>query len=64
MVSLIFNHLLNLRGGIRDRVSLCIPGCPGTHSVVQAGLKLRGIHLPLPPEYWDQRFLPLTTGLI
>jgi hypothetical protein len=24
-----------------DRVSLCIPGCPGTHSVDQAGLKLR-----------------------
>jgi hypothetical protein len=25
----------------RDRVSLCRPGCPGTHSVDQAGLKLR-----------------------
>ena len=24
----------------RDRVSLCIPGCPGTHSVDQAGLEL------------------------
>jgi hypothetical protein len=24
----------------RDRVSLCSPGCPGTHSVDQAGLKL------------------------
>jgi hypothetical protein len=24
-----------------DRVSLCNPGCPGTHSVDQAGLKLR-----------------------
>jgi hypothetical protein len=24
-----------------DRVSLCSPGCPGTHSVAQAGLKLR-----------------------
>jgi hypothetical protein len=23
----------------RDRVSLCSPGCPGTHSVDQAGLK-------------------------
>jgi hypothetical protein len=23
------------------RVSLCSPGCPGTHSVDQAGLKLR-----------------------
>jgi hypothetical protein len=26
---------------IRDRVSLCSPGCPGTHSVDQAGLELR-----------------------
>jgi hypothetical protein len=25
----------------RDRVSLCSPSCPGTHSVDQAGLKLR-----------------------
>jgi hypothetical protein len=25
----------------RERVSLCSPGCPGTHSVDQAGLKLR-----------------------
>jgi hypothetical protein len=25
----------------RDRVSLCSPGCPGTHSVDQAGLGLR-----------------------
>jgi hypothetical protein len=25
----------------RDRVSLCGPGCPGTHSVDQAGLELR-----------------------
>jgi hypothetical protein len=25
----------------RDRVSLCSPGCPGTHSVDQAGLKLK-----------------------
>jgi hypothetical protein len=24
-----------------DRVSLCSPGCPGTHSVDQAGLVLR-----------------------
>jgi hypothetical protein len=27
----------------RDRVSLCGPGCPGTHSVDQAGLKLRNL---------------------
>jgi hypothetical protein len=25
----------------QNRVSLCSPGCPGTHSVDQAGLKLR-----------------------
>ncbi|KRX29890.1 hypothetical protein T09_11165 [Trichinella sp. T9] len=25
------------------RVSLCSPGCPGTHSVDQAGLKLRNL---------------------
>jgi hypothetical protein len=28
-------------GGLRDRVSLCSPGCPGTHFVDQAGLELR-----------------------
>jgi hypothetical protein len=27
----------------RDRVSLCSPGCPGTHSVDQAGLELRSL---------------------
>jgi hypothetical protein len=27
--------------GFSDRVSLCSPGCPGTHFVDQAGLKLR-----------------------
>jgi hypothetical protein len=27
----------------RDRVSLCSPGCPGTHSVNQAGLELRNL---------------------
>ena len=26
-----------------DRVSLCSPGCPGTHSVDQAGLELRDL---------------------
>jgi hypothetical protein len=25
----------------QDRVSLCSPGCPGTHPVEQAGLELR-----------------------
>jgi hypothetical protein len=37
-----------------DRVSLCSPGCPGTHSVDQAGLKLRDVS-DLPPKCWDQR---------
>ena len=27
----------------RDRVSLCSPGCPGTHSVDQVGLELRNL---------------------
>jgi hypothetical protein len=27
----------------QDRVSLCSPGCPGTHSVDQVGLKLRNL---------------------
>jgi hypothetical protein len=27
----------------QDRVSLCSPGCPGTHSVDQAGLDLRNL---------------------
>jgi hypothetical protein len=38
-----------------DRVSLCSPGCPGTHSVDQAGLQveLTEIHLSLPPKCWD-----------
>jgi hypothetical protein len=28
-------------GFFQDRVSLCSSGCPGTHSVDQAGLELR-----------------------
>ena len=27
--------------GVRDKLSLCSPGCPGTHSVDQVGLELR-----------------------
>jgi hypothetical protein len=30
-------------GFFQDRVSLCSPGCPGTHSVDQAGLRLRNL---------------------
>jgi hypothetical protein len=30
------------------------PGCPGTHYVEQADLKVTKIHLPMPPpECWD-----------
>jgi hypothetical protein len=36
----------------RDRVSLCSPGCPRSHSVDQAGPNSE-IRLPLPPKCWD-----------
>ena len=42
----------------QDRALLCSPGCPGTHPVDQAGLKLTEIHLPLPSECWDERRVP------
>jgi hypothetical protein len=32
---------------------LCSFGCPGAHSVNQAGLGLTEIHLLLPPKCWD-----------
>ena len=41
---------------------LCNPSCPGTHSVDQAILKLTEIHLPLPPECWDERHAPPPLG--
>jgi hypothetical protein len=34
---------MDLGGGGQDRVSLCSPGCPGTHFVDQAGLELRNL---------------------
>jgi hypothetical protein len=37
-------------GFLQDRVSLCSSGCPRTHSVDHAGLKLTKICLPLPPK--------------
>ena len=39
----------------RDRISLCSPICPGTHSVDQSHLRLTEIQLPLlpTPQYWD-----------
>ena len=42
-----------------DWVCLCSSGCPGTHSVDQADLKLTEIHPPLPSDCWDQRRAPL-----
>jgi hypothetical protein len=33
----------------QDRVSLCSPGCPGTHSIDQDGLELGDPHT----EIWD-----------
>jgi hypothetical protein len=40
-ISFLLLLLLLLFLFFRDRVSLCSPGCPGTHSVDQAGLELR-----------------------
>jgi hypothetical protein len=37
----VVDHFFFWGYGVRDRVSLCSPGCPGTHFVDQAGLKLR-----------------------
>jgi hypothetical protein len=39
--TLVFHFLFFFFLVFRDRVSLCSPGCPGTHSVDQAGLELR-----------------------
>jgi hypothetical protein len=36
-------HCLLVCFAFRDRVSLCSPSCPGTHSVDQAGLQLRNL---------------------
>jgi hypothetical protein len=39
-----WHHFSFLGGrGVRDRVFLCSPGCPGTHFVDQAGLQLRNL---------------------
>jgi hypothetical protein len=37
----IFFSFLCVDSGFQDRVSLCSPGCPGSHSVGQAGLELK-----------------------
>jgi hypothetical protein len=53
---------------VRHRVSLCSPGCPGTHSIDQAGLELRnppasakGVrhHRPASPSVFLRRCLPI-----
>lgn len=50
-----------------DRVSsLYSPGCLGTHSVEQAGLKLTELYLLLPLGCWDKKHvspLPLSLSL-
>jgi len=47
IISLISSsHLIYTYFFFRDKVSLCSPGCPGTHSVDQAGLKLRNLPAP------------------
>jgi hypothetical protein len=53
-LSLSWTHFPQINWGLnlfyfRDRVSLCSPGCPGTHSVDQAGLELRNS----PPKCWN-----------
>jgi len=40
-----------------EKVSLCNPGCPGTHSLDQAGLEFE-IPLPLPTKCWGSRCVP------
>lgn len=50
---LILEIFLLYRKRVWDKVSLCSPGWPGTHSVDQAALKLMEILLPPPPERWD-----------
>lgn len=40
------------------RVSLCSFGYPGTSPLNQADLKLKEIHLTLPPKSWNLRCVP------
>jgi hypothetical protein len=44
---------------VRDRVSLCSPGCLGICSVDNFVLELTEIQLSLPPECWDKRHAPI-----
>lgn len=45
------NSYMGRGAGWKNRVSLCTPGWPELTMLEQAGLKLRGIYLPLPPGY-------------
>ena len=42
----------------QDKVSLCSPGCPGTHAVDQAGLE----HRDLPASTEIKRYVPPLSG--
>jgi hypothetical protein len=46
----------------RDRVSLYRPGCPGTHSVDQAGLELRNLPASA-SQVWGLKACTTTPGL-
>ena len=54
-------HFRNFFFCFQDRVSLCSPGCPGTHCVDQAASSSE-IRLPLPPKCWDLRHAPPPPG--
>ena len=43
ILDILFIYFLKFILVFRDRVSLCSPGCPGTHSVDKAGLELRNL---------------------
>jgi hypothetical protein len=43
MTLLVYRSFVCLFVCFLDRASLCSPGCPGTHSVDQAGLELRNL---------------------
>jgi hypothetical protein len=47
----------------QDRVSLYSPGCPGTHFVDQAGLKLRNLPA-FASQVLELKVCTTTTGLI
>ena len=62
VLSLSFSFFLFFFLVFQGRVSLYTASCPGICSVDQANLKLTEIHLPLPPEHWDERHVPPLAG--